>query len=120
MCQENVGSQGPGSLALSVCGGNLSAGTSATLLLSGAIPNDIVYLAASLTNDQVSILGGTAVSTNPFLIMPVNTDASGEFQMPNVPGGLNATIYVQAFQVDGTILPNFLAFSNIVKIVFLP
>ena len=52
--------------------------------------------------------------------MPVNTDSSGEFQMPNVPGGLNAVIYVQAFQVDGTILPNFLAFSNIVKIVFLP
>lgn len=120
VCREDLGFGGPGNLALSVCGGDLSSGTTAELSLSGAIANDVAYLCASFTADLVPLFGGTLVSTDLFFIGSVPTDAAGEYVDPGIPGGLgNVTVYLQALQVDGN-LPELIAFSNILRVDFLP
>lgn len=119
-CQPSLGFGGPGNLSLSLCGGNLSSGTTAELSLTGAIPQNSAYLAASFTADLVPFYGGTLVSLSPFYVGLVPTDAAGEYHDPTIPGGLgNVTIFLQALQVDGS-LPQLFAFSNILQVNFLP
>lgn len=116
VCQQNLGYGGPGSLNVSVCGGNLSAGTTATLSLTSAIPNDVAYLLVSPSLDLDPVLGGTVVSLNPILVQQVPTTAQGTYTVGGIIGGIGPlSLHVQFVQVDGS-LPQFLAFSNIVRI----
>lgn len=119
-CQESVGFAGPGSLTLSVCGGELSIGTTAEIRLTGVLHNDVAYFVAHPTLEPFSVAGGMIVSATPLAVAAVPTPAAGDLVLPGLIGGIGPlTLYLQALQVDGT-LPEYLAFSNIVRIQFLP
>jgi hypothetical protein len=118
-CQTDLGMGGPGSAELSVCGGDLSQGTSAALLLAGAPASTSVWLVAGTTSTPTPYKGGTLVPDASLVLGPVSTDASGELAA-TVPGGSGpVTLYVQALLVDGS-QPLGFGLSNAVRIDLLP
>ncbi|MHC5209853.1 MAG: hypothetical protein ACYTG2_03950 [Planctomycetota bacterium] len=118
-CQTDLGFGGPGSSVLSVCGDDLSAGTSADLLLTGAPATTSMWLLAGPSTVFSSYKGGTLVPDASLVIGPVFTDVSGEFNA-TVPGGLGPlTLYVQCLLVDGSQTLGF-GLSNAVQIELLP
>lgn len=118
VCQPNLGYGGPGMMNVSVCGGDLSAGTTADLALTGALPNDVAYLTAQFTLDLAPVFGGTLASLNPIVVQQLSTNAAGEINLPGIIGGIGPlTLHVQFVQVDGN-QAQLLAFSNIVSIVW--
>lgn len=118
VCQPNLGYGGPGTMNLSVCGGDLSAGTTADLSLTNALPNDVAYLTAQFSLDLAPLFGGTLASLNPIVVQQLSTNAAGEINLPGIVGGIGPlTLYVQFVQVDGN-QAQLLSFSNIVSIVW--
>lgn len=111
-CQEDIGFQGPGTGLLTVCGGDLSRGTTANLEVTGATPNVPGFLIVDLTHTPFPIFGGTVVG---FTGIPAATNAGGGFNLV-VPGGYGPTdIYTQFIYFDGS-LPQGLGFTNGVKV----
>jgi hypothetical protein len=98
---------------LEMCG-DLTPGSTLSLELTDAAPDQCTYLFLSLGAQPVSILGGT-LHAFPFddLVL-VHTDAAGAFQastaFPDLPAGTEVTI--QAVVVDPTSFPYGHALSN--------
>lgn len=111
-CQEDIGFQGPGTGLLTVCGGDLSRGTTANLEVTGATPSVPGFLIVDLTHTPFPIFGGTVVG---FTGIPAATNASGGFSLV-VPGGYGPRdIYTQFVYFDGS-LPQGIGFTNGVKV----
>jgi hypothetical protein len=120
ICQTNLGFGGPGASQLSLCGGSLASGTAATLLLTGATPNQAVYMIAGLTSNPTLVLGGTLVPIPASLVLPLVANGTGTVSIPNVPGGNGPfSLYIQAIHVAPA-LPLGYGFSNAVRADFLP
>lgn len=120
VCQQDLGFGGPGTADLSLCGGDLSTGTTATLELSGAPASAAVFLFAGSVNAPTPLLGGTLVPLPALVIANGIANGSGTLSLPNVPGGGGPlTIYVQALYADGSQAQGY-GFSNAVKATFLP
>lgn len=116
VCQTDLGFGGPGALALSLCGDDLTgAGSVATLALSGAAPASPVFLPIGLVNGPIPFKGGTLV---PFpyvlLVTGLTTNGAGAFAFP-VPGGAgpSVTLYMQALVPNG----GTLEFSNALEVL---
>ncbi len=122
-CQPSLGLQGPGNVTLSVCGGDLSTGTTADFLLTNAPPFAITTMLISTNlNPQFSPkVFGTLGPLPPLFILGVSTDGSGQLNIPDgVPGGSGpVSIYIQAVVVDDTQIKDF-AVSNTLDLQFLP
>ncbi|MEZ5979977.1 MAG: hypothetical protein R3F34_17435 [Planctomycetota bacterium] len=119
-CQTDLGIGGPGTSVLSVCGDDLSSGTSAELALVGATPSAPVYLGIALAPNPTPFLGGTAVPFPPAIVVPQATDAAGVLRIAPIVGGIGPlTMYVQALYPDAS-SPTFVGISNAVKVDFLP
>jgi hypothetical protein len=118
-CQQNLGFSGPGTATLSLCGGDLSTGTTATLLFSGGPPNSLIYLGVSLTLNPVAFAGGTILDPNPLGILPFNTDANGNFSLLVPGGGGPSTVYAQVLYLEAT-GPFGVGFSNVIRGDWLP
>lgn len=121
-CQANLGSGGPGSSALTACGGDLATGTSVKIALSGAPASKPAFLIAGLTNGPtfVPALGGTLVPLPAVVVAPVVTDAAGKFLLPNVPGGGGPfSAYVQMVVQDPAQVKGY-GLSNAVRLDFKP
>jgi hypothetical protein len=120
ICQLDLGFGGPGSSVLSVCGGDLSTGTTADVLLSGAPASTSAFLVLGLTNSPTPFKGGQLVPV-PFLdILGLTTDASGQILLANIPGGGGpVSIIAQFVLVDGAQAAGY-GLSNAVQVDYLP
>ena len=119
VCQPDLGFGGPGTSVLSVCGGDLSSGTSADIGLTGAAPNASAFLVYGVNNNPFPVLGGTLVPIPYLGVQAGTTDLTGAWNLPGaiVGGGGPFTLYGQAVYVD----PIFgFGFSNAVQVDVLP
>lgn len=120
-CQPDLGFGGPGASSLSLCGGDLSSGTSADLTLVNAASSAATFFVFSTQSNPTPLFGGTLVPFPADLILGKVTDASGEASIPGIPGGsaLSITVNVQAVYLDFALSGDF-GFSNAVEANFLP
>ena len=119
-CQDDIGFAGPGQVVLSLCGDPLENGGVAELRVDGAAPNSLGYLVGSASLNPTPLFGGMLVPVPIQLLIPVVTDSAGSAQLGSVIGqGLPFSYYAQAGLVDPT-LPGGIAFSNALRLDFLP
>ncbi|MBX3464232.1 MAG: VCBS repeat-containing protein [Planctomycetes bacterium] len=121
MCQENVGLMGPGTATFSICGGDLSLGTSATIAVQGTPPFATGVLIASLFNFASPWNGGLLVDTIPPIILGIGMDGGGNLIVPGgLPGGLgDFALYAQVVYED-LAQPLGWGITNAVRIQFKP
>ena len=120
VCQADLGFGGPGSAVLSVCGGDLSTGTTADLLLTGAQPLAPAMLFASVGNNPMPFKGGLLVPLPEMIIMPLSADFLGEISLTGIEGGNGpASLYLQFVLADAG-APQGIGLSNVVRIDLLP
>ncbi len=121
ICQPSVGFGGPGSAVLSVCGGDLSTGTNATVSLTGAPANTTAFAVFGLVNGQVAFKGGTLVPVPWLAFTPLTTNGAGAITLNGaVPGGGGPfSAWLQFAIVDGAQAQGF-GLSNAVRLDFLP
>lgn len=118
-CQASLGFAGPGPSQLSVCGGDLSSGTSAELSLWGVPAFGPAFLVAGLPGVPVPLKGGTLVP-QPALVLSLAAGPAGALVLPGLPGGGGPLdLAVQAVHPDAT-LPGAWGFSNAVSVQLLP
>jgi FG-GAP-like repeat len=90
-CQTDLGFAGPGNMAFSICGDDLTyAGSLATLTVTGAPPNAALALAMGLTANPFPFKGGLLVPMPFFSILGGFTaSGAGTFSLfvPGSPGG---------------------------------
>ena len=119
-CQTDLGHHGPGSGTLSVCGGDLSNGTSANLQIVGGLPGAPAWLVLGLGALPTPVKFGSLVPVPWLILLPVALDAGGAFTLAAIPGGLGPfSLYVQAIYVDAA-QPKGYGFTNAVAMDFLP
>ena len=119
-CQPDLGFGGPGSSVLSVCGGDLSTGTTADVLLAGAPASTTAFLVLGLAAAPAPFKGGQLVPLPSFGIFAMTTGAGGQILINDIPGGSGpATIVAQFVLVDGT-QPLGFGLSNAVQLNYLP
>jgi hypothetical protein len=120
ICQTSLGFAGPGSAALTFCGGDLSTGTIATLALAGAKASTPAWIAVGTANSPTPIFGGIVVPVPFTTLLFGSTNASGAWTLPNVPGGGGpSTVFAQAAYLDAS-LPDGVGLSNALQVDFLP
>ncbi len=119
VCQADLGFGGPGGATLSLCGGDLSTGTSGELLLAGAKPNSTAFLFAGLTFAPMPVKGGVLVPLPPQLLIAQPLGPSGSISTL-VPGGNGPlSVYVQYAYLDAGQVAGY-GFSNALRVDFLP
>ena len=120
VCQADLGMGGPGNATLAICGGDLSSGTTADLMVSGATPNTLLILLSDAVLSPTAIGVATLLNPNPDIQIQVATDANGEFTPPGIAGGAGPlTLYVQAAFID-PMLPLGFGLTNVVQADLLP
>ncbi|MFT7461908.1 MAG: hypothetical protein ACI9EF_000242 [Pseudohongiellaceae bacterium] len=119
-CQPDLGFGGPGSSVLSVCGGDLSTGTTANVLLSGAPASTTAFLVLGLAAAPTPFKGGQLVPLPSFSIVAMTTSVGGNIMINNIPGGSGpASLVAQYVIVDGA-QPVGFGLSNAVQLNYLP
>jgi hypothetical protein len=119
-CQANLGYGGPGMSSLTVCGGDLAAGTSADLTLSGVPSFGLAFLVAGLSEAPTPLKGGVLVPVPFQLLLPVVAGPAGTTIEAAIPGGGGPLeVFVQAVHLDAE-LPGGWGFSNAVRLDVLP
>jgi len=126
MCQPIAAIGGPGGGTYSVCGGDLSLGTTATLAFAGMPANTNVFWLGSLFNfAQPWPAAGpgalTLIDLNfPLLLFLGQSDPAGNLTLPGFPGGLGAfDLWTQGIYVDLAQVNGFSA-TNAVRMQFKP
>ena len=120
LCQTDLGFGGPGGATLSLCGGDLSSGTSADLLLAGAPPGAAAFLGLGPAFNPTAVLGGTLVPFPPSTVIAHTADSAGTVLVADVPGGGGpAQLYAQ-FVVADPAQPFGWAISNALQIDLQP
>jgi hypothetical protein len=113
-CQEDLGFGGPGSVALSVCGDDLTVpGAAAALTLAGAAPLAPAGLFVGGTHAPTAILGGTLVPVPWSVLVPMSTNEQGSVSVSLAASSVSTVLYVQALVLNGSSLE----FSNALKVV---
>ncbi len=101
ICQANVGSGGPGTGTLSLCGGDLSTGTTADLAVVNATANQAGLLLAGLTSTPTPFYGGVLLPIPVAFQYPTVTDGAGQLHLNGLPGGGGPiSAWVQFIYVD--------------------
>jgi len=120
-CQTNLGYGGPGSSYASLCGGDLSSGSTAELKLIGAAPLQPAMLVVGSASNPLPLYGGIIIPLQSALLLkPFTTSATGTVTLgPIFGGGGPLTLYAQFGYVDSN-LPQSIGLSNALKIDFLP
>jgi len=120
VCQTDLGFGGPGASVLTLCGGDLSTGTSADLLLTGGPAFSQAFLIVGLTNAPTPVKGGMLVPNPSTLVVLLSTDGDGAISIPGIQGGNGpASFYLQCVLMDGNQAQGF-GFSNALKVNLLP
>jgi hypothetical protein len=103
-----------------MCGGDLSGGTTADILITGAAPARTVWLVVGLAQNPTAFKGGTVVPVPIDLVLALTVIGTGEAGLAGVPGGLGMfSISLQALAQDGS-QPGGWAISNALRADFLP
>jgi len=100
VCQADIGYGGPGTGILTLCGGDLSPGTTADLEITNAYNYGMVYIQVGLSNNPTGFKGGLLVPVPGWTLGPFYLDAAGALLIPGVPGGTTLTFYMQAVYQD--------------------
>ena len=119
-CQPDIGYGGPGDSVLSLCGGDLSTGTTADLRLTGGGPTAWMILVVGRVSNPIPFKGGLLVPSPPMFLGVFHLDGNGDWLLPNIPGGGGpATWHAQAISTSRT-LPLGIEISNCLRINRLP
>jgi hypothetical protein len=119
-CQLDIGYGGPGDAKLSLCGGDLSSGTTADLLLTGTPAGTPALLIVGTQLNPTPFAGGFIVPVPFIFTTPFVTDAGGKVFLPGIPGGGGpATLFIQ-FLYEDAAQPAGLGISNGLQVEFLP
>ncbi len=117
VCQENLGSGGPGSTTLAVCGQPLFTGQNATLTVAGAPAFSPLVLLIGVSQTALPIFGGTVI-TIPAVTLGAATNGAGQFTLPiNNNAGSSADVFLQTLVFDPS-QPSEFQISNGVKVDF--
>jgi hypothetical protein len=117
VCQQDIGSQGPGSATFSACGDALATGGVSTFSLTGAPPNVSAFLVYSFQNTGAAFQGGVLVPFPNYDYIAQQTNASGQIVFDVNGGGGPGTLYAQyAIKVNSTTW----WLSNALALQFLP
>ena len=120
VCQSDLGSGGPGSSQLEVCGGDLSSGTTATASLTGGPAAQPLWLVVGPTSAPTPLFGGTLLPVPAAFLIGGATDGTGSWSLAGIPGGLGpATLFAQVVVIDPAQGQGF-GLSNAVQVDFLP
>jgi hypothetical protein len=119
-CQADLGFAGPGGSELSVCGGDLSTGTTADLQLVGAPASTPAFLFIGTVQGAAPLKGGTLVPEPWTLMMSLATDANGKVLIPGVAGGGGPLSVYTQFVVQDPSQTLGWGLSNAVRIDLLP
>jgi len=119
VCAVDLGFGGPGSSVLSLCGGDLTQGGTATLQLDGAPRNTPAFLLLGLSNNPTALKGGLLVPVPWASLIDLTTDGSGSLSIPGVPGlgGAPLSVFLQCVLVDNAQAQGF-GFSNALQATF--
>ena len=120
VCQTDIGFGGPGDAVLTICGGNLSSGTTADLELTNGYLFGRAFIQVGLSNNPVAFKGGLLVPNPGVTIGPIQMDIGGKLTVPNIQGGGTGTWYVQVFHEDFSVPSPFFGLSNALQVQFLP
>jgi len=105
---------------LSLCGGDLSSGTTADLLITGGVPGGTAWMLAGLTLQPTPFKGGLLVPVPWSLMLALPLDGAGQLLVSRIPGGHGpVSVYVQALMLDA-LQPNGWALSNALRVDLLP
>ena len=118
-CQENLGSQGPGTAYAEMCGTGLNVGQRSVYYAAGAPPNTPGVMGLSFYGQpDLPIFGGNLVSgLGLAATISVGTDANGRFVLPvnGTPGVVDLALQCVFFDLT---LPQRLAFTNAIRARF--
>ena len=119
LCQADLGFGNHPTAALSVCGGDLSTGSDATMSLTGIPVTAQILMFVGLSSNPVAVPelnGATLVPIPPVFVVTLPNFGTGALDL-NVPGGGGAfSIYVQAALID----PSVKATTNALRVDILP
>lgn len=113
VCQESLGSQGPGTAIAEMCGPGLRMGQTSVYYTAGAPAGAPGALAISLFGQpDLPIFGGNLVSALGVLIpVTIGADGNGRFSLPVSGTGAVADLVLQSLFFDTTQAQNF-TFTN--------
>ena len=120
-CQEDIGFGGPGGASLSVCGGDLTAGTTADVYFTGGPVDGTAIALATLALSPIPLAGGTLIDPTPDFFSVFNTNLAGAAVLTGVPGGIGpVSLFLQTVFFDPALVPlaPHVGFSNAVRIDF--
>ncbi len=117
-CQQQIALATSGQGRLSVCGGNLSPGTSVVLQVVSLPSLGSGLLLLDLPLAPIAWAGGTLLSPAPIVLGPIQADAFGTFAAPLPIGGLLPPGFYLHTQVvyDSAPLPSGFGQTNVVKL----
>jgi hypothetical protein len=122
VCQQNLGLGGPGNTLLSICGGDLSTGTTATFKLENAnasVPG-ILLVSPFFAPTFSPVVFGVICPIPATLVLTLPTDALGQIVIPGVPGGGGPfSLHMQMITPDPAQIKGY-EVSNCLKAQFLP
>ena len=120
LCQADVGFAGPGTSTLSVCGGNLTTGTTGTISITGATPGGVALIVAGPDFNPSPVQGGTFVPMPPTLRYFVALDGTGSYTYTFPGGGGPLSFYVQAVYPEPSLPAPGWGFTNAVRVDLQP
>jgi len=118
-CQEDAGSQGPGTAIAEMCGTGLAAGEASVYYTAGAMPGAPGVLGLSLWGQpDLPIFGGNLVSgVGLAATLPISADGNGRFSLPVSGSGGVVDLALQSLFFDLSV-PQNLAFTNAIRARF--
>lgn len=119
VCQETLGSQGPGSAIADFCGTGLNAGQSSTFSVVDAPAGALGLLLVSVPGQpDLSVAGGTFVSgTAPVFSLIVFADMNGQYSLTQPGTSLVGDLIWQSAFLDMS-LPMSVTFTNAIRARF--
>jgi hypothetical protein len=120
LCQEDLGFGGPGSATLTACGEVLGAKGGLDLLLTGAPPASLAFLAGSFFSTPVPVFGGWLVPYPQTTVLPFVTDAQGEVLLAGLGSDVGPFQYHFQFAIVDPTQTFGYALSNAVKLTVQP
>lgn len=119
-CQLDIGYGGPGNAKLSLCGGDLSSGTTADLLLTGAPAGKPALLMMGTQFNPTPFAGGMVVPVPfPFAVL-FAIDLKGDVFIPGIPGGGGPATFFMQFIYEDPVQSSGLGISNGLQVEILP
>lgn len=119
-CQLDVGYAGPGNGTLSLCGGDLSSGTTADLVMTGGSPSGLALIQVGFLNNPIAFKGGLLVPVPGVAIGPLPLDGGGGLTLAGINGGGTAVWYVQMIYEDFSLPSPAVGLTNALRVQMLP